>query len=488
MKPYSLLTGATGLVGRYLMRDMLLNGHNLALIVRSSRRENAEQRVEGICQFWEREIGKALPRPVVLEGDISQPNVGLSEDDRKWIATHCYRIIHSAAILEFFGKDREREPWRTNVGGTTNVLELCRETGLTDMHYISTAYVAGMREDVVMEEELDAGQSFRNDYEESKFEAETLVRQAEFLDRPTIYRPAVIAGDYNTGYTSTYHGIYLYLRLLAMLVPEIPLDENGKRPTPIKLNMTGREHRNIIPVDWVSAATARLLEMPEARGRTFHLAPEQPMTAREIVDYCAAYFNTTGYEFCGDDPDFEGDDEADFARALMPNITTYEAYERTDNTFDLSNLKELLPDLMAPKIDQTVMFRFLEFGEADKWGKAKPPKVEVPFSIGDYLNKAVSPMASVEGIIGLDVSGPGGGQWTLSLNGSQVSGIERGLPTKSCPVLRLTTEEFAELSGGTATADTSAIRDKWQGESNARVAEQALQALFPAALTAADKN
>lgn len=488
MSKYSLLTGSTGLVGRYVMRDMLLNGHNLAVIVRPSRRETAAERIEGICQFWEREIGKPLPRPVVLSGDISEPGVGLTDDDRKWIAGHCYRIIHSAAILEFFGKDREREPWRTNLGGTQNVLELCRETGLTEMHYISTAYVAGLQEGRVMEEELDKGQSFRNDYEESKFESEKLVREADFLDRPTIYRPAVIAGDYNTGYTSTYHGIYLYLRLLALLVPEIPVDENGKHPTPIKLNMTGREHRNIIPVDWVSDVTCRLLEMPEARGKTFHLAPEEPMTAGEIIDYCSEYFNTTGYEYCGDDPDFEGDDQAaEFANSLIPNITTYEAYERTDNTFDLTNLKSLLPDLMAPKIDKTIMFRYLDFGEADKWGKARQPKAQVAFSVGEYLQSESQETGSQDSVFGLDVSGPGGGQWTLSLQGGRIANVEVGLPVTDAPVLRLNVDEFSQMCGESADTETVSLRDRWQGEGDASFLEQAAQALFPRSLAAAEK-
>lgn len=488
MTKYSLITGSTGLVGRYLLRDMLLNGHHLALIVRPSRRESAEQRIEGICQFWEREIGKSLPRPVVLAGNLSDPMVGMTEEDRKWISKHCDRIIHSAAILEFFGKDREREPWRTNVGGTQNVIDLCRETGLTEMHYISTAYVAGTREERIMEEDLAMGQSFRNDYEESKFEAEELIRKADCFDQPTVYRPAVIAGDFKTGYTSTYHGIYLYLRLLAMIVPELPLNEDGLRSTPVKLNMTGREKRNIIPVDWVSEVTSRLVDMPEARGKTFHLAPEDPITAGEIIEACASYFKTTGYEYCGDDPNFDPDDQEDFGSKLIPNFFTYQAYERTDNTYDLTNLKSLLPDLPAPKIDEKVMHRFIEYGEQDKWGKARGPKVEVPFSVTDYLAEKQSPAAASESTVGLDVSGPGGGQFTVSAAAGQIGCVERGLPIDDAvPVLRLEVAEFAELCDP-AAGSSVALQNHWHGEADARVTDLVQQALFPAALASSEKQ
>ncbi|HBC62530.1 MAG TPA: hypothetical protein DC058_15115, partial [Planctomycetaceae bacterium] len=185
---YTLITGATGLVGRYLLRDLLLNGHQLAVVVRGSRRNDARDRIEQVLQYWEKEHQRAFPRPVVLSGDISKPGFGLGDDDREWLRKHCNSIIHSAAILEFFGKDRAGEPWRTNLDGTRHMLQLCRELEIRDIHYVSTAYVAGMQSGRVMESSLEAGQSFRNDYEESKFEAEKLVRAADFAEHITVYR------------------------------------------------------------------------------------------------------------------------------------------------------------------------------------------------------------------------------------------------------------------------------------------------------------
>ena len=298
---YTLLTGATGLVGRYLVRDLLLSGHELAVVVRASRRQSPRDRMEEILQHWERELGRELPRPVVLEGNIAEPGFGLSAEDSEWVAANCSKIIHSAAILEFYGKDRAGEPWRTNLNGTQHMIALCRDLNIHDIHYVSTAYVAGYQSERIMEGSLDAGQSFRNDYEASKFEAESLVRAIDFAEHVTVYRPAVIAGDSRTGYTNTYHGIYLYLRLMALMIPALPAREDGKRVTPIRLRMTGSERRNIIPVEYVSAVMCRLFETPEARGLTFHIAPERPITSREIIEYCGDYFNSTGAEFVGYD-------------------------------------------------------------------------------------------------------------------------------------------------------------------------------------------
>ena len=42
---YVLLTGATGLVGQYLIKDLLLAGQRLAVIVRPAKRLDVGQRV-----------------------------------------------------------------------------------------------------------------------------------------------------------------------------------------------------------------------------------------------------------------------------------------------------------------------------------------------------------------------------------------------------------------------------------------------------------
>ena len=50
-KVYTLLTGATGLVGQYLMRDLLRSGAQLAVIVRPKKKEPVEVRIERILQY-----------------------------------------------------------------------------------------------------------------------------------------------------------------------------------------------------------------------------------------------------------------------------------------------------------------------------------------------------------------------------------------------------------------------------------------------------
>ncbi|MFM7057140.1 MAG: SDR family oxidoreductase [Planctomycetota bacterium] len=452
---YTLITGATGLVGRYLIRDLLLNGHQVALVVRGSRRSSARERIEQIMQYWEQQHQRPFPRPVVLDGDISQPFFGLSAADREWISQNCNSIIHSAAILEFFGADRSGEPWRTNLDGTRHMLELCESVGIRDIHYVSTAYVAGLQDGLVRESSLAAGQRFRNDYEASKFEAESLVRNATFPEHVTVYRPAVICGDSQTGYTNTYHGLFVYLRLMAMLVPCIPPGPDGLRHTPIRLSFTGDEKRNLIPVDWVSAVMCRLFQNPAARGRTYHLVPDVPTTARHLIDCCADFFQSTGVLYKGDPDPVNSDDmpltedQRMFESLFRENAETYANYETTDNSFDATNTKTFAPDLPCPLIDRTIIHRFIEFGNSDKWGKRRPDFSPVPVWFEDLCHQSVNPAHTPSTRVGLNVLGHGGAQLTLHFSASELVAVSRGLPADPIPTLTATATELRNTLRGT---------------------------------------
>lgn len=469
MRKYVLLTGATGLVGQYLVRDLLLGDHRVAVIVRPSKKASASERVEATMQMWEAELGKPLERPVVLEGDVTQPGLGLSTNDREWVQANCDRMLHNAATLQFFGPDRAGEPWRTNVQGTQHVLDFCRELGILDLHYVSTAYVCGTREGTIAEEELDCGQGFRNDYEHSKLLAEKMVQEADFLKRVTIYRPAVIAGDSATGYTTTYHGLYVYLKMIALMIENTEPDADGVRDIPIRLDMTGDEPRNIVPVEWVSQVICRLLDTPAAWGHVYHLAPCEQLTPRQVTEFAHKRFNSRGDIFARNG---SGDSLNEIDQLARDTTTTYKDYEVSDPQFERKNLLRFTSDLPCPPIDEDVLARYWNFAEQDKWGKRRQPKPEVEFCVGSYLKQRIGSTAANgfnrktngngrngngangngnghAAILGLNVLGPGGGQWKLRMHGGALSEVSVGLPHDDAPVLQMTVEQFQETAGGT---------------------------------------
>ena len=146
-RPFVLLTGGTGLVGGLVLAQLMRNEIPVALVVRGNRRQLAVERVDILMRRLEERFGRLFVRPVVLEGDMCQPGLGLSDADRRWIAANCGSVIHSAANLLFrpASEHPDNEPYRTNVEGTRYLLEVMISAQITEWHYVSTAYIAGLR-------------------------------------------------------------------------------------------------------------------------------------------------------------------------------------------------------------------------------------------------------------------------------------------------------------------------------------------------------
>ena len=372
MSKYLLLTGATGLLGQYLLRDLLLEGTAVAVLIRSQEQERAEDRLEQLMNYWEAELYRKLPRPVCLEGDLTHADLGLSPEARRWISKHCATVLHNAASLTFVGKDRSRDPWLTNLMGTANILELCRQTGVRQLHYMSTAYVCGKRPGSIFEAELEHTAGFRNDYEHSKFEAERLLRSASFLDSLTVYRPATIVGDSRTGYTTTYHGLYSYFQFAWILRQYASLQADGRWCIPLRLNVTGDEGRNLIPVDWVSAVTRYLVLNSKAHGQTYHLTPLEPVTARAIEEAMCSHFGYYGPTFVGPDGLARGDLN-EVERRFYEHVDRYAPYWTKEPVFDCTNTRTAVPHLPCPRIDTPCLHRLMSFAIQDRWGKRRTP-------------------------------------------------------------------------------------------------------------------
>jgi thioester reductase-like protein len=393
MAKHLLLTGCTGLLGQYLLRDLLLEGIPLAVLIRSRKDEPASERLEQVIGYWEAELGRPLARPICLEGDITITGLGLTRQAQMWLRRHVGAVLHNAASLAFFGKDRAQDPWLSNLTGTSRVLEVCRQAELGEMHYVSTAYVCGERSGVIREDELDLGQQFRNDYENCKFEAEKLVRATNFLDRVTVYRPAIIVGDSRTGYTTTYHGLYSYLYFAWMCASAMRRDPNLWSNQRVRLNLTGDERRNLVPVDWVSAVTTHVMTHPELHGRTYQLTPVQPVTSREILTAVQRAFNLHGLEFAGRDALRNGD-LRDIEKMFYEFVARYQPYWSEEPHFDCRHTRLAAAHLPCPPIAGTCLQRLLDFAINDQWGKPHKKKTRKAPPGVDVLNSPVHQTAT----------------------------------------------------------------------------------------------
>ncbi|MFM8734158.1 MAG: SDR family oxidoreductase [Pirellulales bacterium] len=373
-----LLTGATGLLGRFLLRDLSAQGRQVAVLVRGGKTADAQSRVEDLLRDWREVAGVEVPRPRVLPGDITQLGLGLSEANREWVAAHVDEVVHSAASLSFDHREADGEPYASNVGGTANVLELCRTAGIRRLHHVSTAYVCGLRRGRVLESELDIGQTPGNDYERSKIESERAVRAATFLDVLTVYRPSIIVGDLIHGFTNTFHGFYKPLRIVQPFVESFLQASLESGSLLDVLGMSGTECKNLVPVDWVSAVMARIILDPALHGSTYHLTSTRPTSVgllcrvfEQMVVEMAERPNAAG----GSKP-ASGFDPAILARLFSDQMQVYRAYWRDDPDFDSSATRRAVPDLASPAIDEPTIRRLCRFAieTGFRWPPAKPAR------------------------------------------------------------------------------------------------------------------
>ena len=367
---YTLFSGSTGLLGSYLLRDLLLQDVPLAVIVRPTKKLSAEARVEALVADWETVVGRTLPRPVVFAGDLTKADCGLDAEAREWIRTHCDQLLNNAASLSFRNADREGEPWRTNVNGTRCLLDLARSVGIRHVHHVSTAYVCGLRYDRVLEDDLDVGQEFGNDYELSKVEAEQMVRQADCFDTATIYRPSIIVGDSQTGYTSTYHGFFAALRIGHTLLTRVPVGATSGRALLKLLGIDPDASKNFVPVDWVAAVVARGVCSAEARGKTLHVTHPAPLPMSFVAEVVQEAVETYSIAASPDDPD--RCDEAWFAENMRTQLDVYQRYFRNDPTFDRTHMLQIAGDIPCPALDEDSLMRMSKFAISHDFGKHPP--------------------------------------------------------------------------------------------------------------------
>ncbi len=452
-----LLTGVTGLVGRYLVKDLLEAGLPLAVLVRPTRRATARQRVDTMMAEWEQKLGRSLPRPVALEGDITEPDLGLSPRAMRWVAENCDALLHNAASLTFESTGKDAEPWRSNVTGTRNVLEVCRNARIRKFHHVSTAYVCGRREGRVLETELDVGQALSNDYEQSKVEAEKLVRSSAFIDELTVYRPAIIIGDSVTGFTTTYHGFYAPLQLVHTIVQRLQPDETGRAHSRARFALDGHETKNLVPVDWVSAVTAHIVTHPEHHGKTYHLTPRHPAPIRLLGDVLeqATGFYAVSFQGVGNPVE----DYTEYEQLFHDMIKIYNSYWRNDPTFDTTNTLAAAPHLPCPHVDRELLMKLAECAIAVNFEgpRAKPivPDFDAQRALESLTEASDSPDGRAAGGVrlGLDITGPGGGQWSLHVRDGGVVTADVGVDAREMPTLHLSTAAFATLVRGEQTAN-----------------------------------
>lgn len=369
-----LITGATGFLGSNLMMRILKNESqtNLVLLIRAKSDDEAKNRIHLILKkmITIEDIERLLSRVEIFKGNIIDEKLGLSNSTYDRISRETTHIIHSAANVKF--NMNLKDARNVNCNGTKNIISFAKcakKFGLLErLGHISTAYVAGNRKGIIYEDDFAEEQKFANTYEQTKFEAEQLVRE-NFSELPiTIFRPSIIVGDSNTGATTSFNVLYTPLNLIYYGYLKMM---SGCKNNPM----------DVVSVDFVSEAVSHiLLNSGKGIGKTYHLTAGKgnTMTAGEIIDEAIEYFKQRGIKtsnsevkFCP--PNLFNDAAKhlyDEARWILKVINLYEPYVSIKRFFDNNKaLNELSDTLIKPKHLNMYYNNLLAYCVNTEWGK-----------------------------------------------------------------------------------------------------------------------
>ena len=263
------ITGFPGFIAERLVKHLAKLNARFILLVQPSLLSRARSDVARIAAV----TGTDPANFSIVAGDITEENLGMSAADADRARNETTTLFHLAAIYDLaVARDLAL---RVNLDGTRNVNKFALSINhLWRYHYVSTCYVAGKREGIIMESELLHDAGFRNHYEETKYLAEMEVETLKSELPITIHRPAVVCGDSRTGETAKYDGIYYLIHYLRKWPGGLTL-----------LNIGNRDVRlNLVPVDFVIDSMVMLSREDQAIGATIQLADPAVLTTQQLFD------------------------------------------------------------------------------------------------------------------------------------------------------------------------------------------------------------
>ncbi|RLN04343.1 fatty acyl-CoA reductase 1 [Panicum miliaceum] len=149
-----LVTGATGFLGKILVEKIMrvqADVHKIYLLVRAGDEPSAKQRVQQ--EFVEEKV-------VALAGDIIYDNLGLETPMLEALAKEIDVIVNIAATTNFY--ERYDVSLDVNVMGVKHLCHFAKQCArLKMLMHVSTAFVSGFREGLILEKPINPGESLR---------------------------------------------------------------------------------------------------------------------------------------------------------------------------------------------------------------------------------------------------------------------------------------------------------------------------------------
>ena len=342
----AIVTGASGFIGSRLVIDLLQNGWHVHALGRGRKNTPWNQRLIGALT----DISGIAVDPNLLsflhchEVDLMQPGLGTTTrlPVRDYSRSNVV-LFHVAGDTRFNPSDPEVQR-QINVEASLNVLRYFSGSIAQAVH-VSTAYVAGDRQGRVLESELDAGQAFRNPYEQSKFEAEQAVTQwcIEAGLPLAIVRPSIITNDTKTGRSSTLTHLNAMVEVISRIQEHFGIHDGQVVSERIRILVNPDCRPNMAPVDPIVTSLVEIGINPLAAGKTYHLCHPKPQTNAEVVSLVAEAIGVTGKITVSFTTEFQ-EPITWTERMVARSFKLYSPYMNEYCDFDLTNTRSLIPD------------------------------------------------------------------------------------------------------------------------------------------------
>ena len=219
--PTVFLTGATGFLGSYILKDILERTSRVVKVVALVRgvkdSKSALDRVRRSLQgygLWRDEWSTRLSGVV---GDLSKPQLGIEQRTWQALAQQADVVIHNGAIVHWI--KRYQDMVDSNVGSTIDAMRLCNEgkpklfafvssTSVLDTDYyvkLSETQVSTGESAISEEDDMEGSRSgLGTGYGQTKWVSEQIVREAGKRGlRGSLIRPGYVLGDSETGICNT---------------------------------------------------------------------------------------------------------------------------------------------------------------------------------------------------------------------------------------------------------------------------------------------
>lgn len=256
---YLVVTGGTGTLGLGLVRELFKGSHELHLIIRAKDESHFKSRSRHLLTHFK--PSNEPPNLFFHWGDVTQGNMGLSEEEFKELTKNCEHFVHCAGEVKL--NQSRKEALTNNVDAIKNVVRFCQlaseSKNFKKLDVVTTVGVGGKTTRVLNEEFLKAEPEFHNNYEYGKFQVEKYLKENVINKMPvTIHRPSMIVGNSKTGEANNFQVFYHLCEFMA------GRRTHGLTPAYNKRTL------DIIPIDTVIQGMKQIIFDPDSAGKIYN--------------------------------------------------------------------------------------------------------------------------------------------------------------------------------------------------------------------------